>query len=163
MPPCCAFQSTGNDAYEENVGMVICFLDECTPGHRTATLDTCQTTNAMCQVTWVEQHSPNIKTKQLNLIIQIQKVSSRLGEKMCIFCCYSMYSACILWLLAWSILSIVWTQVSCPSCFLYTFYRAASVLRTSRSTLRYAFAYYERITQCSYYAIMPGRKHTKTS
>ena len=39
-----------------------------------------------------------------------------------------------------SMIAIVWTEVSCPSCFLYTFYRAASVLRTSCSTLRYTFA-----------------------
>ena len=35
--------------------------------------------------------------------------------------------------------AIVWKKVSCPSCFLYTFYRAAIALRTSRSTLWYAF------------------------
>ncbi len=31
-------------------------------------------------------------------------------------------------------------NVSCPCCFLYAFYWATVVLRTSRSTLRYAFA-----------------------
>ncbi len=63
------------------------------------------------------------------------------------------------------ILFIVWKEVSCPSCFLYTFYPAASMLQTLRSTLRYIFAYYERITRCSCscHAIAPGRKHTRNS
>ena len=52
-------------------------------------------------------------------------------------------------------ITTVSTKVSCTSCFLYAFYRAASVLRTPRSTLRYASARIRVLR--AYYAMFVSR------